>query len=429
MSQPSCAVDRAGPGPLTRNRNFLVLWIGQIVSQMGDALFKFGLVVWIVHTADALTLAGVMTVASVPGIILGPAAGALVDRLDRKNIIVFSDIIRGVLVLTAGVFMMDRIFTVAHVYVILVIFGIVQPLFSSAVGSSIPNIVGDGQLQQANSLRQLGASVTSLIAPALAGVLLIALGGAQRAIPVLFIANGLSYLLSGISECFLELPPPGAEEAGEKLQVSFIERIREGIRYVADSVLLRRMLPVLAMMNFFGVPLNQVILPVMVIDTLGLGEVMLGLVQSALAAGLLLAALGLSSIKWTRQSKPLLGALLAHGSSVLLLGGGLALALYSAVSPRAIGIILVSAAFTLGATGAVANISLTTIVQRLVPDRMRGRVFALLNTLLGGTAPLSLGAAGLLGVALPLFYWPVIGGVAVMGGTASLGGIKELRKY
>ncbi len=415
--------------PLLKNRNFLLLWIGQIVSQLGDAVFKFGLVIWIVHTADALTLAGIMTAASIPGIILGPVAGTVVDRLDRKTIIVMCDLIRGAMVLLAGTLMLGEDLTVAHLYALLVVFGIVQPLFSSAVSSTVPNIVSREDLSRVNSLRQLGTSGTSLVGPAIAGVLLTMLGGSQ-AVSLVFMVNGTSYILSGISEVFLRLPPVSINDAdtGEPTQ-AFFDQVKQGLRYVWDSSLLCRMLPILAIMNFFSVPLNQIVLPVVVIDQLALGEIWLGLIQSGLAAGLLLASLVLSALNWTDHGKPLLMSLFGHGCSILLLGATMGLALYLSTPRLVVPVMLILLALLAGVTGAIANISLTTIAQKIVPDEKRGRVFAFMNTLLGGAAPVALGITGLWTTVAPLFAWPMIGGGTILVGARALDRVSELQEH
>ncbi len=420
-----------GGEPLMRNRNFLILWLGQLVSQLGDALFKFALVIWLVYTSGTLTLAGIMTAASIPGIIVGPVAGTLVDNMSRKGIIVFSDFARGALVLLAGWFMMSGTFTVAHTCVLLVLFGVLQPLFNSAVSSTVPNIVSEERLSQANSLRQAVSSGASLVGPALGAAMLVALGGSERAITLVFLVNGISYVLSGISELFLDLPPiirTAAAEPGRAAS-TFIGQVREGIAYVWHSDLLRRMFPVFAMMNFFVVPLNQVVLPVFMIDVLALGEMGLGLVQSGLAAGLLLASIILSSLKWTHHSGPLLISLRGLGILLFALGAGLGLALHVPMSPLVISLILTIIAVAVGAAAAVASISLSTLVQKTVPDDRRGRVFAFLNTLLGGAAPVGLGTTGLLGMVAPLFIQPLMGGLGLICGATALSRIRELRKH
>lgn len=416
---------------LLGNGNFTILWLGQLISQLGDAFFNFAMVVWIINTAGAPALAAIMMAASIPGIVLGPVAGTLVDNLNRKSIIILSDMFRGAIMFFAVLIIQQQIFTISHVYGLLIIFGIVRPLFNSAISASLPNIVQTEHLAQANSLRQATQSGTALLGPALAAVMFAAVGGVEKAIIIFFFLNGISYVLSGISEIFLDLPSPVREKAatGKEALANFGRQLVEGLSYIVKSSMLVRMFTVFAAMNFFLAPLVEVVLPALIIEVYCLEEIWLGFIQSGISGGFLLGAFVLTLFKQTRRSKLLVLAIFGLGISIASIGLAAGLPLYTTVSPVIAAGIMVFAAVLIGTTAAVTNISLSTIMQIIVPNEKRGRVFAGLNTLSSGLVPISLGTAGLMALAIPIFVQPLLGGAAVMIASILLKGIKELQEH
>lgn len=414
------------------NPNFMILWLGQLVSQFGEAFFSFAMAIWIIRTAGAPALGGIFMVASIPGLLLGPVAGTFVDRLNRKNIIVFSDLLRGILVLAAAWLLWQQTFTLIHAYILLIIFGVFQQFFGTSISASMPNVVAKEQLPQANSLRQATASGTNLIGPALAGIILTSMGGAERAIPLFFLIKGVSYIVSGISETFLVLPhnPRPQEESFTQSSKQFMSQLKEGFRYVWQSSMLVRMMVAVAAINFFVAPLGSVILPAVIIDTLLLEEVWLGFMQSGLAAGFLLSSLTMSVIKKSfTMSTLLIRALLCFGISITLLGVAIGAPIYFEVSPIITASLMIGVMALIGVTLALASIAMPTIMQKIVPDEKRGRVFGLLSTLSVGLNPLAFGAVGMLALVAPLFTFLLVGGFGIMGATAMLARIKELRQY
>jgi len=427
-------IEYALPRPkekLLANGNFLILWLGQLVSQFGDMFFRFALTIWVMRTSGTTALAGIMMVASIPGIILGPIAGTLVDNLDRKKIIVLSDLFRGGITLAAAWIMYRQNFAIGHVYLLLVLFGLVSPLFDSAVSASTPNIVRHEHLTQANSLRQATASGAGLVGPALAAIILAALGGMEAAVPVFFALNGVSYILSGISEIFLKLPViERVKTANAKEAVSAFKRqLAEGVRYIWDSRMLARIFIVLAVVNFFMAPLMQVIVPAVIIDMFNLDEVWLGFIQSGVAGGFMLASLTLASMKKIRLSKLFLIAVLALGLAVMALGLAAATPSFFSLAYHIVAATMIPIAVVIGATAAMTNISLSTIMQKVVPDEKRGRVFGCLNTIAGGLMPISLGMTGLFIIAVPLYSVPLLASIAIISASVLLGKIKELQQY
>lgn len=415
---------------LINNSNFLILWIGQTVSQFGDVFFRFAITIWIMRTAGIPALAGVMMMASIPGIILGPIAGTLVDNINRKYIIVISDLIRGVITLIAAWIMTRQSFSIGSVYAMLILFGIVSPLFDSAISASTPNIVNPEHLRQANSLKQASSSGTGLVGPALAAIIITGLGEIDTAIPIFFLLNGLSYILSGVSELFLKLP------ATQKKTVIHREAIRslclqlaEGVKYIWQSGMLVRIFIMLAAVNFFMAPIMQVVIPAVIIDMFNLDEFWLGFIQSGVACGFMLASVTFASINKASLSRVFNISVLFLGIGLVFLGLAAGTPLYTSISGESAAIAMILIGLIIGASAALTNVSLSTILQRIVPDEKRGRVFGCLNTIARGLIPASLGMAGIMSILMPLFVQPLLGGVAVISASIFLSKIRELHRH
>jgi MFS transporter, DHA3 family, macrolide efflux protein len=221
------------------NRNFLLLWQGMFVSQIGTQLFSIALLYWILETTGSATTMGlVLMSAALPGVILGPFAGTLADNVSRKALIVWTDVIRGlaaigfVLVLWYG----DAGCALPVLFAAQVIFGCCGSVFTPAVNASIPELVPKEKLVAANSLLQGSNALTTTATFGAAGFLYAAFGA-----PWLFFLNGISYLISAASECLVSIRQSFPEErmTRQNALAKFRKETADGLRYVWDRQGLR----------------------------------------------------------------------------------------------------------------------------------------------------------------------------------------------
>ncbi len=415
---------------LFSNKNFLILWLGQLVSHLGDSFFSFATTIWMISTLGLENLAILMAITAVPRIILGPIAGTVVDRVSRKTIIWLSDILRGFLMLFAAWIINSGEFNTFYFYLIFISTNIISTFFGPAISATLPNIIQKDQLSQANSIRQGTDSFTQILGPAIAGLVLLAFRGTGKAIPLLVLFNGISFLLSGISELFLDVPQNHINIAATGVSVlkSFGLQLKDGVKYVWNSEMLLKMMLVFAIMNFFLVPIFQLIVPGILVDGLN-AENWLGFIQSGIAVGFIISSVLLSIIKDKKHYKLLFVGLVSLGVGILLLGIVSAFGLLSflPINHTLISLIFVSA--IIGMSAAAANIKLSTIMQYIVPDEVRGRVFALLNTLASGLMPLSLALTGLIALKIPLYIIPLFAGFMVVMASLIFSKIKGIKNY
>ncbi len=416
---------------LIKNKNFLLLWQGQIISQLGDSLFYFAITIWMIPTFGLEAFALLMAITSIPKIFIGPIAGAIVDRVNRKTIIWLSDILRGILMFLATYIIITDTFVLGYLYIIFTLSGILSSFFNPAISATLPNLVHKEQLTQANSLRQGAQAITTILGPAIGGILLVILGSAENAVILLIVINGISYLLSGITELFIQVPKLVREKLANVggIALIFLE-LKEGFIYVGKSHILLRMMIIFSIINFFLVPIFELIVPGFVITNLGQKQ-WVGFIESAVAVGLISSSIVLTFIKSKNHYRFIFLGLLSLGISTIILGGIMLFSSFSLVSTLYILLMILTLATLIGISSTIANIKLATVFQSIIPNEKRGRVFSFLNTLSSGLVPLALGLASvIISMDIPLFYLPFVSGIMVTLSAiifSRIKGIKELK--
>src|SRR5215204_1861784 len=150
---------------------FLRLWVGQGISFVGDAVSMVALVVLIVQITGSATAVGGALVARLLPTLASPLAGVLADRLDRRAVLIASDLARAVLVL--GLVFATNL---ATIYVLVFLLGFARTLFNPTVRAAFPSVVGGGDLTRANALISGTFSTSIMVGPALGGLLVASIG-------------------------------------------------------------------------------------------------------------------------------------------------------------------------------------------------------------------------------------------------------------
>ncbi|TDJ29337.1 MAG: MFS transporter [Gammaproteobacteria bacterium] len=369
------------------NRDFLLLWQGQTVSAVGTSLFQIAILYWLMETTGSATIMGLVSMlGALPGVILGPFGGAIADRFSRKKLIVLGDAILGLSMLSLAVpfFLIEGAIQLKIVWIIAVsmLVGIVGAFFRPAVTASIPSLVPFGRLNAANSMNAFSMSSSMALGQAAGGVLYRILGA-----PMLIFINGISYLLSALSEVFIRIPQqqPEAIKSSRELGRAFIEDIRVGLKYVWNKVGLRNMMAAFALLNFVMAPLG-VLLPILLDKWLLLPPDWFGYLMAAMGVGSLFGMMfaGMVRIDGVGRFVCILSALYAMSLANLVFG--------FATNP----FLLIAANMMSGFFMGILIVSFTTLMQATTPDELRGRVSSVMMTVMMGTVPLARGLAGVL---------------------------------
>lgn len=366
-----------GRPPIFRNRNFLLLWLGQLVSQLGDRVHALALIWWVLEETGSAALMGtVLIAATVPAVVLGPFGGGYVDRWNRKAVIVGMDFVRGLVVVWIAVLAIRGTLEIWQLLVGTAAMAVASVLFGPAVNATIPNLVRRSEITRANSLSQMVAQGTGIAGPALGGIL-VAIWGVGG----VFLLNGLSFIASGVSELFISMP---TIERGAAQRKHIVVELADGFSFVRNQPTIFGILKTAAVLNFFTAPL-AILLPIVARDYLGRGAEAFGFIMAAFSVGFLAASAVLAAIRDVKRKHSfiILGVSLAGGCLIAM---GVFVTYPSYITLMA----------TIGVLLGLANILIMSYFQTVVPDELRGRVFGFMMTLSGGLQPLAFGVVGIL---------------------------------
>jgi predicted MFS family arabinose efflux permease len=372
--------------PLWRNRNFLLLWSGETVSQVGTMVSDLAIPLIAATALGATPLQmGVLAAAERAAFLLvGLPAGALLDRVRRIPVMVFADLVRVLLLGSIPVAAWFGVLTYAQLLAVALLGGLATVFFDVGYQSVLPTLVKRGQLVEGNTKLESTRAASQVGGPALGGGL-VQLGGAANAVLI----DALSYLVSAVALARIRTVEPRPEPTGRRLRTEMVE----GLRYVLGHPLLRPIALCAGTANLFGGMLNAVG-TLFLVRELATPAGMIGLLYAAGGAGGVLGAVTASF--WTRhfgQGRVLVGALLVTAPLMLFIPlsePGPLLSCY------AVGLL----AFSYG--GVVYNVAQVSFRQAVCPNGLLGRMNASIRFLVWGTIPLGALLGGMLGEVLGL---------------------------
>lgn len=359
--------------PVLRIAAFRRLWVGLGLSSLGDWLGLLALTAMANmmvegYAAKNYAIAGVLFLRVLPAIVIGPLAGYVADRLDRKNVLVWGDYLRGALFLS-----IPFVGTLWWVFVVTVLVECISLVWGPAKDASVPNLVTPSQLEQANQI-STATTYGSAVPAALFFSLLTVLdrvvpglfGGLERgAVDVALLLNGLSFIVSGLVIANIHAIPRGPADVHD--EGSIVSVVVRGWKYVAHTPVVRGL--VVGMVGAFGAGGVVVGLSRTYVSELGAGDAGYGVLFGAVFVGM---ALGLWRAPMTlrRISRRRVFGLALTGCGALLVP----LALIPHLEIVALLAVLVG--FCAGA----AWITGMTLLGLEVPDELRGRTFAFVGS-------------------------------------------------
>jgi DHA3 family macrolide efflux protein-like MFS transporter len=379
---------------------FFTIWTGQAFSLFGSALVQFALVWWLTReTGSATVLATASLVALLPQIVLGPFAGTLVDRWNRRIIMIVADTSIALSTLLLFYLFASGQVQIWHIYAIMAIRSLGGAFHGPAMTASTSLMVPDRHLARVAGANQTLQGLLSIFAPPL-GALLIELFSTQN---VLLIDVGTA-LLAILPLFFIPIPQPARhalQASGEMAKTSYMQDLREGFAYVVRWKGLLGIIILAMLLNFMIVPASS-LLPLVVTKVFNGGAAELGWVESVFGVGVIVGGVLLSI--WggfKRRIATSFSGIIGIGLGVILTG----------FVPANMFYLLLAAQFVIGFMQVFANGPLMAIMQSTVAPDMQGRVFSLLGA--GATAmmPLSLLIAGPISDTLGIRFWYVFGGV------------------
>jgi len=362
-----------------KNRNFLRLWLAQLISQFGDRIHQLALVGLMAERmpGSAMSLAKLMSFTILPVFILQPIAGVYVDRWNRRNTLFFCDLIRGLLVLLIPmVFIYQE--SMIPIYAVVFLVFCIPRFYIPAKMSIIPDLVHKESLLKANSL----ITTTGMIAAGLGAVLgafIIEHFGARRGFLIdalTFFASAVLIMRMGLRKRRPSIIKQSTKRIVEAFHHTIFREIKEGWDYIATHKEIRLVINMLFVL-FAAAGAIYVVMIVFIQQTFNSVTKDLGIIAVSLVCGLFLGVLGFG--KWGKAT---------HWVNVVFLclkGGGIVLILFAffiGVFPSLILAIVLS--FLWGLVIAPIFVVTNTVVHQVSDEHMRGKVFSALEIVIHG---------------------------------------------
>ena len=380
-------------------RTFFPIWIGQAISLIGSRLVGFALVWYLTEsTGSAIILTTISLIGMLPEMVLSPFAGALVDRWDRRKVMIIADSLIALTTLFLAFLFISDIVEIWHIYVLMFVRSVGGAFHFSAMGASTSLMVPKEKLVKIQGLNQLLQSILIIIAAPLGALVLEFLDVGK----VLFI-DVFTALIAIIPLIFIALPQPDvvtSEEQRANPIRTMMQDVRVGFHYVVSW---KGLFYVLILATFINALLNPAfsLIPLLVRNTFNRGAAGLASIQTSMGIGMLIGSLILSAWGGFKNK--------VFTSSLGLLGNAIGVLLMAFAPPSAFWIVIAGAT-VFGITNPIVNGPLLAMMQETIDPSLQGRVFSLINTTAMAASPIGLALAGPLSEYFGVQSWFMVGG-------------------
>jgi MFS family permease len=391
-----------------KHRNYRIFMGGQLISLIGTWMQTVA-ESWLVYrlTGSALLLGVAGFANRIPIFLLSPIGGAIADRYSRHRIVIATQTASMGLAGALAFLTLTHLVRVWHLMVIAALLGIVNAFDIPGRQSFVAELVPRNDLQNAIALNSSMFNGARVVGPAIAGVLVAAVGEGWC-----FFANAVSYIAVIVGLLLMRLPPAPAAAR----PASAVAHIMEGFRFVSRSRPIVALLLLLGLVSLMGTPYS-VLMPIISDQKFHAGARGLGILMGAAGVGALLGALSLAS----RVSLRGYGRIIGFAA----VGFGVSLIAFSAVRSFWLGVaFLLPVGFAMMTQMAASN----TLIQSMIPNALRGRVMAVYSMMFMGMAPVGALLSGLLAGWLGATTTVAAGGgFCLVGGLIFLQRLPQLR--
>jgi len=340
---------------------------------------------WVLKTTGSSAKMGAVLAASlIPSLVIGFFSGAFIDRYNRKNIIIGTDLLRGLILALFAVLFYFELINFYMILAMQMLLSVNAAFFDPAIPSVIPQIVDEKDLAAANSKHQF-VNGFSTIAGAFIGGIFISMFGYLW----VFVVNAISFLLSAFFECFIKIPPLQKDTTEKRGETGILSDLKQGYQYILSDKALLILLFMVMVIHFF-VGSIEIFMPVIANAISDDGARNLGFFQTAFGVGTIIMAVILSIKNISGKEKFTLFG------SVFLIGVLYIAASFFAGNEAVITGLYLIMIFLFGCCIICAGVSFKTLLQKKVDNSFAGRVFAVVGSVGNASIPAAMMAYGFL---------------------------------
>ncbi|RHW34851.1 MFS transporter [Neobacillus notoginsengisoli] len=389
-------------------RNLFLFVPAKLIAILGSSIYSFAIGLYILNqTGSSLNFAITLLMGSVPRIVLSPLAGTVADRFDRKKIIIVMDFACAIwlgFILFLFTTVTQEIWLLYAATAVLTTF---NTFYSTAVTSTVYNMVGPDHLQRAMSLNQSAASLSNILGPMLGGALF-----GFMPISSFMAINIVAFTISGVFSLFIRYNLYAGQKDDSE-STGFFEDLKQGFVYVKNETFIKHLILFAIWLNFWYAA-APIALPYIVLIVRKMPAYQLGVIEGAFSIGTLLIALILSvrpEIK--NKERAILGGVTGM-SVILILLGFPSLPAVAGIPNSLIFVYLIVLVLINSSLGMVVNMPIFVLLQKKTPDKLRGRVMALLEAGASGMVPIGLILFGVLFEKMPVWFILAVCGFCVL---------------
>lgn len=410
--------------------NLILFSMGQLVSLLGTYIYTFAISLYVLKiTGSGTSFAFSILVGTIPRVLLSPIAGSLSDRVNKKKMIVGLDFFSGFVLL--GLLALTMIYGIRlpFIYAASFILSVISTFFNNCFNTSIPGLVTDKSLMKINAYSKSIQSISQILGPVLGGVVF-----GLISMKLFFLINGISFILSAISEMFIDFNFNEARvrKIEDKVKMSLGTvwmDIKEVIKFIKGNRILCVVMPFSISCNFFIAASFSVVLPYVINNVLGMSSVQYGIIEGAFPVGMLLAAIVIGKLpEQTKKRKSLFIGIMGMGAACIIMGLPV-LDTYISLDLQFTFVLYMVTLFVFAIFIIMLDMPLTVVMQRTIPNDMLGRVMGVIGTISAGLTPLGILLAGVSIDIIPAYMVFFATGIYFVIAAIILNKSKALQEY
>ncbi|MCM1989028.1 MFS transporter [Oceanirhabdus seepicola] len=391
-------------------RNRLYYIVGNFISVFGSSIYKFAIGLYVLKlTGSGLTFAVSLIFSILPSILMAPITGVIVDRVDKKKLIVLMDIINGCIFLMLFLLFITDNINLWIIYGTNMVIGVLSDIFYTAFTSAKPKFVFKENLMNINSIGTIISSISSILGPVIGGIVFGFMG-----LEVFVLFNGISFLISAIMEALIDFKineDTEKEVVQKKNSLGILEDMKGGFRYIKRREDIVYVIGLFIALNFYLALSINVPIPYIVNNVLGLSSQVYGIIQGGFPIGMIIGALLVKRLKVIQYMKIIM-------NTNLVIGVAFTIMTVAVVSNPLLGNLLTAGLLTImmcciGICISFINIPIMYFMQKEVEEEFRGRVWSAAMCTINIVIPLGLGISGVMTKVTPP-YTAFLVGVAII---------------
>lgn len=398
------------------NKNFTLFASGRMISLLGSGIQNVAIPLYILRTTGSGLMMGTYAFAQLlPQIFLMPLGGVLGDNFNRKKIMVLMDVLSGLTSLFLAFTIVNGVLSIPLLFICQVFLSSFFSIFDTATAAMVPEIVDNDKLLRGNSI--IGSiDSTTFIAGPIIGAAIFGLAG----IRIVFIIDGISFLVSAFSELFISYKPH--LEKSSKLNFEKTKKdIVQGFSFLKKSKGINYLITFAAVVNFFGIASISVLLPYIFIEGIGFSDNQFGILQSSIMVGILIGNIGLSIISGKLGKKQIVTYGLTAEAAIFTVIGiffyPVLTDIFSGATNLFFGLFVILL-IGFGISNAFLRTSIQTNMQLMIPNELRARVLSAYSFSMQIIAPVGVFAAGVFLEIVPYYHLFMFSAIMIIIATA-----------